>query len=155
MRATINLEFNDQELQQFAERWANKTIVTALDHVLRGVGPSVVGAVQNAVLQAVGRQVAGVSDPPAPSPSTSPAARRYIPWFGDLVRDDDGYVGTIEESAFGHEGNSARIKVKSPDGGPDVVRDAKLPFTLITPGDPRAGTVWPEPPTPESTSAPV
>jgi ribosomal protein L40E len=71
MRVAINVEFSEQELERFVERWTNKLIVDALSQVARGVSPSVIGAVQNAVMQAVIGQTApsrGKASTPAEAP---------------------------------------------------------------------------------------
>lgn len=66
MKATINLEFTDQELTGFVERWANKTLANALGDLSRQVGPMV-----PTILDAVVRSAAGQAGG-APARTRSP-----------------------------------------------------------------------------------
>jgi len=52
MKATINLEFTDQELTGFVERWANKVIASALSDLAGQVGP-LVPVLRDVVMRAV------------------------------------------------------------------------------------------------------
>jgi len=58
MKATINLEFTDQELTGFVERWANKVLAGALSDLAGQVGP-LVPAIRDVVMRAVAGQVDG------------------------------------------------------------------------------------------------
>ena len=57
MKATINVEFTDQELTGLVERWANKVVVGALGDLANQVGP-LIPAIRDAVMRAVTGQAA-------------------------------------------------------------------------------------------------
>jgi hypothetical protein len=74
MKATINLEFTDEELTRFAERWANKLVINALNSAIGDLGdlakqagpliPIIMSAVTNAVAGRAGAQPAPRDDEP-------------------------------------------------------------------------------------------
>ena len=68
MKATINLEFTDQELVGFVERWANKLVVNALGDLGKQIGP-LVPLFREAFMRTVAAETARG---PAPSPSPFP-----------------------------------------------------------------------------------
>lgn len=67
MKATINLEFTDQELIGLVERWANKVVVGALGDLSRQVEP-LMPLIRDIVMRAVaGQPVQGAPVPGTPS----------------------------------------------------------------------------------------